>query len=32
MLTVKITKKRGTEHVCPRTTCGFVEQVEAPEK
>lgn len=28
MLTVKRTKKRGTEHVCPRQTCGFVEQVE----
>ena len=27
MLTVKKTKKRGTELVCPRTTCGFVEQV-----
>lgn len=32
MLTVKVTKKRGTEHVCPRTTCGYVEQVDAPEK
>lgn len=27
MLTVKKTKKRGTELVCPRQTCGFVEQV-----
>lgn len=29
MLTIKITKKRGKEFVCPRQTCGFVEQ--APE-
>jgi len=28
MLTVKKTKKRGTELVCPRQTCGFVEQVK----
>lgn len=28
MLTVKKTKKRGTEFVCPRATCGFVKQVE----
>ncbi|RDI38049.1 type I DNA topoisomerase [Aquicella lusitana] len=28
MLTVKKTKKRGTELVCPRQTCGYVEQVE----
>jgi len=27
MLTIKKTKKRGTELVCPRQTCGFVEQV-----
>lgn len=27
MLTIKKTKKRGTELVCPRTTCGFVEQI-----
>lgn len=27
MLTVKKTKKRGTELVCPRQTCGFSEQV-----
>lgn len=32
MLTVKKTKKRGTELVCARQTCGFVEQIEAPEK
>lgn len=28
MLSVKKTKKRGTELVCPRQTCGFVKQVE----
>lgn len=28
MLTVKKTKKRGTELVCPRATCGFVKQVD----
>jgi DNA topoisomerase-1 len=27
MLTVKKTKKRGTELVCPRATCGYIEQV-----
>lgn len=27
MLTIKKTKKRGTELVCPRQTCGFVESV-----
>lgn len=27
MLTVKKTKRRGTELVCPRQTCGFTEQV-----
>lgn len=34
MLTIKKTKKRGTELVCPRQTCGHVEAVEevkAPE-
>lgn len=30
MLTIKKTKKRGTELVCPRATCGFVEQIEPP--
>jgi len=29
MLTVKKTKRRGTEQVCPRSTCGFVKQVES---
>src|SRR5579885_102133 len=28
ILTIKKTKKRGTELVCPRQTCGYVEQVE----
>ncbi len=32
LLTVKVTKKRGTEHVCPRQTCGYVEQVPDTEK
>lgn len=27
ILTVKTTKRRGTELVCPRQTCGYVEQV-----
>jgi DNA topoisomerase-1 len=28
ILTVKKTKKRGTELVCPRQTCGYVKQIE----
>jgi DNA topoisomerase-1 len=32
LLTIKVTKKRGTEHVCPRATCGYVEQVVDTEK
>jgi DNA topoisomerase-1 len=32
MLTIKVTKKRGTEHVCARTTCGYVDQVPEAEK
>lgn len=28
ILMVKKTKKRGTELVCPRQTCGYIEQVE----
>jgi DNA topoisomerase-1 len=31
MLTIKKTKKRGTELVCPRSTCGFIEQVPDEE-
>lgn len=30
MMTIKTTKKRGMEHVCPRATCGFSRQVEQP--
>lgn len=29
--TIKTTKRRGTERVCPRKTCGFAVQIEAPE-
>ncbi|HVE44600.1 MAG TPA: type I DNA topoisomerase [Gammaproteobacteria bacterium] len=29
MLTIKHTKKRGAEHVCPRPTCGYVKQIES---
>lgn len=32
ILTVKKTKKRGTELVCPRATCGYVEKVEEVEE
>ncbi len=28
ILTIKKTKKRGTELVCPRQTCGYVKQVD----
>lgn len=28
ILTIKKTKKRGTELVCPRQTCGYIKQVE----
>lgn len=31
ILTIKITKRRGTEKVCPQKECGFVEQIAAPE-
>ena len=31
ILTLKTTKRRGTEKVCPQKECGFVEQVAAPE-
>ena len=31
ILTIKITKRRGTEKVCPQKDCGFVEQIAAPE-
>lgn len=32
LLTIKKTKKRGTELVCPRPTCGFVKAVDEEEK
>lgn len=31
MLTLKKTKKRGTELICPRSTCDFAEQIEDVE-
>ncbi len=31
ILTLKTTKRRGTEKVCPQKECGYTEQVEAPE-
>ncbi len=31
MLTIKVTKKKGTEQVCPRSTCGYSKQIEAAE-
>ena len=31
ILTLKITKRRGVERVCPQKECGFVEAVEAVE-
>jgi len=31
MLTLKTTKRRGTERVCPQKECDYAEQVEAPE-
>ncbi|MFA5241633.1 MAG: type I DNA topoisomerase [Sulfuricella sp.] len=31
ILTIKITKRRGTEKVCPQKECGFVEQIAAAE-
>ena len=31
MLTLKTTKRRGTEKVCPQKECGYAEQVESKE-
>ncbi len=31
ILTIKITKRRGTEKVCPQKECGFVELLTPPE-
>ncbi|MDX8388479.1 MAG: type I DNA topoisomerase [Ghiorsea sp.] len=30
-VTVKVTKRNGTEHVCASETCSWKEQIEAPE-
>ena len=32
MLTIKTTKRRGTEKVCPQKECGYTEQVDTPEE
>ncbi|XDZ51178.1 type I DNA topoisomerase [Neisseriaceae bacterium CLB008] len=31
ILTIKTTKRRGTEKVCPQKECGYAEQIEPPE-
>lgn len=31
ILTLKVTKRRGTEKVCPQKECGYVEQISEPE-
>jgi len=31
LLTIKTTKRRGTEKVCPQKECGYTEQIAAPE-
>ena len=31
ILTLKTTKRRGTEHVCPQKECGYVLQIAPPE-
>jgi len=31
ILTIKITKRKGTEKVCPRKECGFAEVIAPPE-
>jgi DNA topoisomerase-1 len=31
ILTIKITKRRGTEEACPQKECGYTYQLEAPE-
>ncbi len=30
LLTIKTTKRRGTEKVCPQKECGYAEQIEPP--
>jgi DNA topoisomerase-1 len=32
MLTLKTTKRRGTEKVCPQKDCDYIEQVEEEEE
>jgi len=32
MLTIKTTKRRGTEKVCPQKECNFTEAVEESEE
>ena len=32
ILTIKITKRRGTEHCCPQKTCGYTQVILAPDK
>jgi len=32
MLTLKTTKRNGTEKICPRKECGYTEQVAPPEE
>ncbi|OHX13600.1 DNA topoisomerase I [Chromobacterium sphagni] len=31
ILTIKVTKRRGTEKVCPQKECGYAEQIAPPE-
>lgn len=31
LMTIKVTKRRGTEHVCPRAHCAYVEAVDEKE-
>jgi DNA topoisomerase-1 len=31
ILTIKTTKRRGTEKVCPQKECDYTFQIEAPE-
>lgn len=31
ILTIKTTKRRGVEKVCPQKECGYVEQIEPPQ-
>jgi len=32
IMMIKITKRRGTELVCPQKTCGYVKKIKGPEK